>query len=409
MRLLVFILCIVSADAAFLCTVSADAAFPDEKIDKNAVIFAAADVPKSTKELVKSWYSIGVDAWGSYGPTEIYVVGNRLDAAKDLEDAFCQRRKKLNRNWDVRHDCANERHKIFRHMPEEGGAYVSSYIRPNLTYDFYTLTMGSSRPYPDEEDYKQTILHEYWHIYQHSKITDECTTDSRDKCERDKKLTGNYEKTPWIHEGSANYMGLLEYSRHVGSLRDMRRQMFRYKDRSFNKYFSSSQKLNEFTYDYERRLAYDIGTWFVAYLVYREGETSLKEAFYDDLDQYGFERSFKRSFGKSTNAYIAEFNEFISLNKNNKRELGKLFHKSLLDRANRNTLDTKKAFASLSLCERKALQTRFAKEGFYKSSIDGLWGENTKAAFDRSLTLNKLGKIKEDDLLIAYGLENKCN
>ena len=61
MRLLVFILCIVSADAAFLCTVSADAAFPDEKIDKNAVIFAAADVPKSTKELVKSWYSIGVD------------------------------------------------------------------------------------------------------------------------------------------------------------------------------------------------------------------------------------------------------------------------------------------------------------------------------------------------------------
>ncbi|MDA8822089.1 hypothetical protein N9N45_07350, partial [Planktomarina temperata] len=174
MRLLVFILCIVSADAAFLCTVSADAAFPDEKIDKNAVIFAAADVPKSTKELVKSWYNIGVDAWGSYGPTEIYVVGNRLDAAKDLEDAFCQRRKKLNRNWDVRHDCANERHKIFRHMPEEGGAYVSSYIRPNLTYDFYTLTMGSSRPYPDEEDYKQTILHEYWHIYQHSKITDEC-------------------------------------------------------------------------------------------------------------------------------------------------------------------------------------------------------------------------------------------
>ena len=84
MRLLVFILCIVSADAAFLCTVSADAAFPDEKIDKNAVIFAAADVPKSTKELVKSWYSIGVDAWGSYGPIEIYVVGNRLDAAAPM-------------------------------------------------------------------------------------------------------------------------------------------------------------------------------------------------------------------------------------------------------------------------------------------------------------------------------------
>ena len=395
--------------AFILCTVTATAAFCGDKIDKNTVLFAAADVPNPTKELVKSWYRIGVDAWGSYGPTEIYVVGNSLDAATDLEDAFCERRKKLNRNWDVRHDCANERHKIFRHMPEEGGAYVSSYIRPNLTYDFYTLTMGSSRPYPDEEDYKQTILHEYWHIYQHSKITDECTTDSRDKCERDKKLTGNYAKTPWVHEGSANYMGLLEYSRQVGTLRDMRRQMFRYKDRSFKNYFSSSQKLNEFTYDTERRLAYDIGTWFVAYLVHREGEAALKDAFYNDLDRYGFEGSFKRNFGKSADAYIAEFNEFISKNKNKKRELAKLFQKSLLDRANVSILDTKKAFTTLSLCQRKALQTRFAKEGFYKSTIDGFWGKNTKAAFDRSLTLNKLEQIKEDDLLVAYGLENKCN
>jgi len=395
--------------AFILSILTASAAFSDDKIDKNTVFFAAADVPNSTLDIVKTWYRIGVDAWGSYGPTEIYVVGNSLDAATDLEDAFCERRKKLNRNWDVRHDCANERHKIFRHMPEEGGAYVSSYIRPNLTYDFYTLTMGSSRPYPDEEDYKQTILHEYWHIYQHSKITDECTTDSRDKCERDKKLTGNYDKTPWVHEGSANYMGLLEYSRQVGSLRDMRRQMFRYKDRSFKNYFSSSQKLNEFTYDSERRLAYDIGTWFVAYLVHREGEAALKDAFYNDLDQYGFEGSFKRNFGKSADAYIAEFNEFISKHKNNKRELGKLFQKSLLDRANVSILDTKKAFATLNLCQRKALQTRFATEGFYKSTIDGLWGKNTKVAFDRSLTFNKLEQIKEDDLLVAYGLENKCN
>ena len=189
----------------------------------------------------------------------------------------------------------------------------------------------------------------------------------------------------------------------------MRRQMFRYKDRSFKNYFSSSQKLNEFTYDNERRLAYDIGTWFVAYVVHHEGEAALKDAFYNDLDRYGFEGSFKRNFGKSANVYIVEFNEFISKNKNNKRELGKLFQKSLLNRANLNSLDSKKAFGSLSMCQRKALQTHFAKEGFYKSTIDGLWGKNTKAAFDRSLTSNKLEQIKEDELMVAYGLENKCN
>ena len=61
------------------------------------------------------------------------------------------------------------------------------------------------------------------------------------------------------------------------------------------------------------------------------------------------------------------------------------------------------------MCQRKALQTRFAKDGFYKSAIDGLWGKNTKAAFDRSLTSNKLEQITKDDLIAAYGLENKCN
>ena len=88
MRFLAFILCILTANAAFC----------GDKIDKNTVLFAAADVPNSTLDIVKTWYRIGVDAWGSYGPTEIYVVGNSLDAATDLEDAFCERRKKLDQN-----------------------------------------------------------------------------------------------------------------------------------------------------------------------------------------------------------------------------------------------------------------------------------------------------------------------
>ena len=305
-----------------------------KEVNDNTTIFSASDVSASTEQLVIKWYGIGVDVWGSYGPSEIYVVGESYEAALELEEAFCDRRKKLNKNWDVRHDCANENHKIFRHLPEEGGAYVSSYVRPNLKYDFYTLTMGSLRPYPDEEDYKQTILHEYWHIYQHSNLSDECTTNSHDKCERDKKLTGSYEKTPWLHEGSANYMGLLEYSRHVNSLRDMRRQLFRYKDRSFTNYLSSSQKLNEFTYKNGRRLAYDIGTWFVAFLIHNEGESTLKDGFYGDLDKYGFVKSFERNFGKSPSAYILEFNTFLENNRNNTKAFENLLQNALLVRGN---------------------------------------------------------------------------
>lgn len=76
-------------------------------------------------------------------------------------------------------------------MPKESDAYMSSYNCSNVTYDFYHRLCGGAYSYPDEGDYNQTILHEYCYIYQHTKIPEECTTNSHHNCELDKKLTGN--------------------------------------------------------------------------------------------------------------------------------------------------------------------------------------------------------------------------
>ena len=73
-----------------------------KEVNDNTTIFSASDVSASTEQLVIKWYGIGVDVWGSYGPSEIYVVGESYEAALELEEAFCDRRKKLNKNWDVR-------------------------------------------------------------------------------------------------------------------------------------------------------------------------------------------------------------------------------------------------------------------------------------------------------------------
>ena len=380
-----------------------------KRIKKKPLIVAASDVPQPTVDIVYEWYKVGAEAWGNFGPLEIYVVGKSVEAAVDLENFFCERRMNLDQNWDKKYDCANERHKVFRHIPEEGGAFVSTYRRPNLDYDFFTLTMGTERPYPNEEDYKQTILHEYWHIYQHSRITDECTTDRRDKCERDKKLTGDYEKRPWMHEGGATYMGLLVYSREIANLKDLKRQMFRYRKRSFRNYFKSSMNLSQFKYKgEEKRLAYDIGAWFVAYLIHQEGEQAFKTGFYGDLDKFGFEQAFARNFGQSTADYISEFNDFIIKHKSDKTKLAELFPDTLLSEKPEFELNSKDFYSTLSMCKRKLLQIKLKEEGFYKGKIDGFWGAKTSSAIDSALSKYNLGMHLNEGFVKKFKLHTAC-
>ena len=69
--------------------------------------------------------------------------------------------------------------------------------------------------------------------------------------------------------------------------------------------------LKSLTYKKGKNVAYDIGSWFIAYLIHHEGEEKHRVGFYNDLDKLGFESSFKKNFGKSSDDYIKEFNEFI--------------------------------------------------------------------------------------------------
>ena len=289
-------------------------------------VYATPDVSADTVELVKYWHGVAAEAWGNWGPLEIYIVGTDEAAAKALEDDFCTRHKALDDQWSLKWDCASERHKIFRQMVTEGGASVSTYRKAHLSYDFFTLKMGSLRPYPDEEDYKQTVLHEYWHVFQNAQISDRRSDDSKVKKVRNEKLTGDVIKRPWLLEGSATFMALVLYSDEVGHDRELRRQMLRYSKRSLSNYLKSSMKLHEFTYEgEERRMAYDIGAWFTAYLVHNEGVEALKDGFYGDLDSLGFAGSFEKNFGQSPADYVEEFNEFMRKNRRNIKALTGLF------------------------------------------------------------------------------------
>ena len=281
-------------------------------LPEDVEIFSTPDISQKTIEVVKEWYKIGSDAWGRYGPIEIYIVGNKKSDAIKLEKDFCNRHIQLDKGWNKKYDCANENHKIFTRYAEEGGAAVSTYRKAHLYYDFYTLTMSSSRPRPSEEDYKFILLHEYFHIHQHAHISDKCSDDRRIPCERDKKSTGEYEKRPWFQEGGAEYRGHLLYSQNINNNNFLKNAMIRKLENSLSDYKQKYEMdLKGLTYKKGKKVAYDIGSWFIAYLIHHEGEEKHRVDFYNDLDELGFESSFRKNFGKSSDNYIKEFNEFI--------------------------------------------------------------------------------------------------
>lgn len=272
-------------------------------------VFRASDVSQETENLTLEWYQIAANEWGNYGPVEIYIVGDDIDAARELEDHYCERHKALDDKWNEEWDCANENYQIFTHYVEEGGAAIGTQKRSDLDYDFSLMIMSAKYPGPDEEDYKPVTIHEYFHIFQHAHISDECVNDDRYVCERDAKMGGK--DTPWFSEGGAEFMAQLLYSRQPGmesnALRDaMERKLMN----SLDGYQAQDIALDELTYSSEVNV-YGIGSWFIAYLIHNEGEEAFVDGFYGDLDELGFDASFEKNFNSTRDEYIASFNAFL--------------------------------------------------------------------------------------------------
>ena len=75
-------------------------------------------------------------------------------------------------------------------------------------------------------------------------------------------------------------------------------------------YLTSGIKLYDYGYD-SCSIAYQVGLWFVAYLVHSVGEEQIKH-FYYGLEQNGFDEAFVKYFGKTYHSYIEEFDKFLT-------------------------------------------------------------------------------------------------
>ena len=281
-------------------------------------IYAASDIDRSTIDLATKWYKVATDAWGNYGPTEIYIIGSNIEAARKVEDDFCDRHKKLDSGWKTEWDCANANYELFTRYAKEGSAGVSTYNRDYLDYYFTTVTLSTQRPSPDEEDYKVVTMHEYFHVYQHAHISD--TEKNGDKSGRESKMGGT--DKPWFAEGTAEFFAQLLYSRQPGVRANYLEEiMTRKYTSSVNGYLAYDKGLKDLSYadpigcswGYECWFAtYDVGTWFIAYLVDQVGEETVIVDYYKDLDSLGFEGAFLKHFKKSSDEMVKDFDMFLT-------------------------------------------------------------------------------------------------
>jgi hypothetical protein len=306
-------------------------------------MFAASTVPVEAINLTKEWVCLSAKLffdkpntnWEMAGP--IYVASidrDNVDGAIALEKVFCEHlRENLNNDnyypcdpdFDPgRHGC---NYGICLFVTSEGTVAGSS-ISGSRARDGFHLFISRSHKMPQHHHgYKTTTLHEMFHIFQKTSVTDtdnEQTEDERETLLGRRTSDNKGVNVPWWMEGTAQYIADLEYSRQPGEeenwlIREMTRNLWSDYDTGkgnlIDQYLDSGRKLYNFQYGgSDHQVAYRVGTWFVTYLLNQVGEEKIYE-FYERLAENGFEKYFEIHFGKSYKDHVDDFDIFLTNDK----------------------------------------------------------------------------------------------
>ncbi len=281
---------------------------PDQKKDTwgqpikdSAEFYAADDVTNFQIDLTKKWYQIAAKAWGNYGPVEFWIVGSSENSAAMLDQKYCKIRKQKDPTVNL-DNCLNRGHNFVSYA-KDGNAGLNTRRNEHDQWSGFIITMSGKFPAPNEEDYMSVTLHEYFHVYQHAHI------DSKKHSERESRN----QKNPWWAEGGAEYMAQLLYSRQKGVRPEYLRQKMQHKLRSLDD-LRDGESIRDIPYGKRGIVAYDLGAWFIAFLIHKTSEKAYRVNFYDDLNRKGFEGAFAKNFGGSSEKFLDEFhNTFLKL------------------------------------------------------------------------------------------------
>jgi hypothetical protein len=265
--------------------------------------YPASDVPESQVDLIRHGHTTASEAWGNYGPLEYWIIGNDLEAAVEHDVYFCTVRREKDPGLPPEFDemCLGRGYS-FDDYARDGGAGLNTRRSEYEDYSVFLVTFGSKYPSPDETDYTTVAYHEYFHVVQNAHIY------TRDEDQRRRLMVEN----PWWSEGGAEYMAQLLYSRQAGVpdryLSD--RMTWKMETKSM---LEAGERFTDIPYGERARVAYDLGAWFIAYLIDLVGEEAYRIGFYSDLNDLGWEGAFQANFGVSSEDMLNDFEVFLEL------------------------------------------------------------------------------------------------
>ena len=298
--------------------------------EQNPSFFYASDVSEQARKRVEETFAVATTHWPKYGPLEVWVTGVKPPAILDLLNVYCARRVEL-RQMD-KFVCLNQnRYRPFEEYRTwsaigvvEGTQKMQGQLSNTEKYGFLQIVVSYPAGFTDElseyaGDAQQVIFHEYFHAVQRSVIPRIADIEFDPKVR--KRLFG----PTWFSEGSAEYMSLRAVSElrqsgqlpiYEGVLDDFifhdimvekldaaKASLLRYKNISLSDADHLSVEISP----------YDIGTWAVAYLVYKTSPNVLLDVFYPNIAKLGWAKTFKLSFGMSPAEFEAEFMKFMKL------------------------------------------------------------------------------------------------
>jgi hypothetical protein len=274
-----------------------------EETTQSADFYPASDVPDTQLELIQTDYATASAAWGNFGPLEYWIIGTDTDAASEHDIYFCSVRREKDPSLPAEFDTfCMERDYNFTDYARDGGAGLNTRRSEYEEYSVFLVTLASKYPFPNETDYTVVTYHEYFHVVQNAHI------DTHDEEERQELMVRN----PWWSEGGAEYMAQLLYSRQPGVSSGYLKERMGWK-MEIKSELEDGERFTDIPYSERARIAYDLGTWFIAFLVDKVGVEAYSIDFFDDLNELGWEGSFVENFGMSSEDMLADFEVFLAL------------------------------------------------------------------------------------------------
>ena len=248
----------------------------------------------------------------------IQLDEGNYQSAVDLEIVYCDylaQNFSQNANgygdWDcapelIENDGCSDNYCLFASNGQvEGPSIIGSPLGKDndCCYLFLSATHSSL----DDGAYGHITMHEMVHIFQMSNWVDLATSQTVEENIAGRIIDGSSERynhnnlRPFWMEGVAVYFGYLYWSRAINNNNEFKDYLVRDltstwawggDQSSKDKYLNDGVKLYDITFGGDFGLAYDIGAWFVAYLVHNHGEDQIWEYYYNAQSGIYFEQNF---------------------------------------------------------------------------------------------------------------------